>query len=510
VTREAKMEVLQRLTIGSRVAEDEVEQLSSYFVETDQWRKVVAGEVDVVFGPKGGGKSAIYSSLLARSGEMFDKGILFVSGENPRGAPAFRDLVQDPPTSEQEFIGLWKLYLLSLLAGVFDEYAIVNDNSRRVTEALREAGIPTKSGRPLGAIVKASLDYVRGLLRFESIEGGMDVDPATGMPKGFKGKISLREPADRAREHGVVSADDLMRAADSALADAGIEVWILLDRLDVAFSDSRELEANALRALFKVYLDLVPFESLRLKIFLRSDIWRAITEGGFREASHLTRTLDLEWKPASLLNLLVRRLLQNPDLVSFYGVEPDDVLQDVAKQRNFFDRVVPEKVDLGRNPRTFEWMLGRVRDGTNRVAPRELIHLATVTRDVQIAMMERGEEEPPGDTMLSRQAFRDALPDVSKVRLDQTIFAEYADLKPRLVALEGQKTSQTLESLTAIWGVDRQQAIHIADELVEIGFFERRGGRTDPDYWVPFLYRPALKMVQGAEDEAEDNLDGAA
>ena len=40
-------------------------------------------EVDIVFAPKGGGKSAIYSMLVSREGELFDRGIVLVAGENP-------------------------------------------------------------------------------------------------------------------------------------------------------------------------------------------------------------------------------------------------------------------------------------------------------------------------------------------------------------------------------------------------------------------------------------------
>jgi len=35
---------------------------------------------------------------------------------------------------------------------------------------------------------------------------------------------------------------------------------------------------------------------------------------------------------------------------------------------------------------------------------------------------------------------------------------------------------------------------------VEIGYFERRGNRQDSTYWVPFMYRPVLKMVQGSAE----------
>ena len=48
-----------------------------------------------------------------------------------------------------------------------------------------------------------------------------------------------------------------------------MKFWILLDRLDVAFADSADLEANALRALFRVYPDMAALSNFGVKIFLR-------------------------------------------------------------------------------------------------------------------------------------------------------------------------------------------------------------------------------------------------
>ena len=50
--------ILEEISFGSQVAENEAETLSSYFVETLPWKKLYRGEVDVVFGSKGAGKSA--------------------------------------------------------------------------------------------------------------------------------------------------------------------------------------------------------------------------------------------------------------------------------------------------------------------------------------------------------------------------------------------------------------------------------------------------------------------
>ena len=91
-----KHEILRSVSFGQRVAEEETDVLATYFVETDQWVRLFRGELDVIYGPKGAGKSALYSLLLAKSGELFDRNIVLVAGENQRGATAFRNLATDP------------------------------------------------------------------------------------------------------------------------------------------------------------------------------------------------------------------------------------------------------------------------------------------------------------------------------------------------------------------------------------------------------------------------------
>ncbi|MEQ1951348.1 P-loop ATPase, Sll1717 family [Mesorhizobium sp. CN2-181] len=51
---------LQRLTLGSSAAENEFRTLSSYFVETAEFVRTLRGEVSVVAGRKGSGKTAIF------------------------------------------------------------------------------------------------------------------------------------------------------------------------------------------------------------------------------------------------------------------------------------------------------------------------------------------------------------------------------------------------------------------------------------------------------------------
>jgi hypothetical protein len=287
-----KYNILQSVRFGQRVAEDETKDLASYFVETDQWIQLFNGEKDVIYGPKGSGKSALYALLSSKNDALFDRNILLVAAENPQGAPAFRNLLVDPPASEREFTGLWKLYFATLLQGVLAEYGIANSHSMQLQQSLEREGL-IRGKLSLAGILSTIVGYVRSALRPQAIEGGIEIDPISQLPKGFTGKIIFNEPSKTGIDPAFRSVDRLLELANTALAEEGVSSWILLDRLDVAFSENIELEANALRALFRVYLDLRAFPQIQLKIFLRTDIWARITSEGFREASHVTRHLTI-------------------------------------------------------------------------------------------------------------------------------------------------------------------------------------------------------------------------
>src|SRR5260370_35189616 len=132
-----------------------------------------------------------------------------------------------------------------------------------------------------------------------------------------------------------------------------------------------EHSRNALRSLFRTLLDMRALSNLQIKIFLRDDIWRKIVGSGFREASHVTRSLTISWDQQSLLNLVVRRLVHNKEICALYGVTREAVLQNAELQRQFFYRVFPTQVDIGRRqPSTLDWMLSRTADGSKQTAPR--------------------------------------------------------------------------------------------------------------------------------------------
>lgn len=493
-----RTDVLANAGFGSRIAEDEVDHLHSYFVETDQWKKLLSGDVDVIFGAKGAGKSALYSLLVSKKDELrLGRRTLFLAAENPRGTPAFRDLTTEPALSEEQFRGLWKLYFLSIAADYLRHHLATsnakNAAAAAVIHALTENGLLTP-GITLLTRLRTALSYLRQLI--PNVEGTV-TEPHTGLV--FKGKITMGEPSAEQRSAGYQSLDDLLNLLNLGFQQVNITVWLALDRLDVAFAESDELEGNALRALFRTYLDTIGFSNIRIKIFLRDDVWRRIVAGGFREASHVTRSLTLSWSQQSLLNLIVRRLLANKNICAYYGVNPLQILADAELQRSFFYRVFPLQIDAGANrPSTLDWMLSRTADGTKRTAPRELIHLLQASRDEQLKLTELGNSAPEDNLLVGKAAIRAALPAVSKARYEQTLCAEYPGLLPYLRKLEREKAQQSLATLAGLWACPEEKASEIAEKLVEAGFFERRGSKQTPAFWVPMLYRSALDLIQGA------------
>ena len=102
-------------------------------------------------------------------------------------------------------------------------------------------------------LVRRVLNYVGRYFNPSSVEGTMSVDPSTGVPI-IGGKITFEQPTESARASGFIYIDDLYDLADAALDLVDYDLWIVTDRLDVAFAESRETqEENALRALFRTY-----------------------------------------------------------------------------------------------------------------------------------------------------------------------------------------------------------------------------------------------------------------
>lgn len=497
-------EIIQKTSFGESIAEQEAEKLKNYFLQTEFWNAIRSGSNDIIYGAKGAGKSALYTSLTNDVDKLFDENVLIAIAENPTGNTAFSNLTNDPPTTETEFVRLWKLYFLVITMNVLDEYDINDIDSEKVRDILRDCNLIPAQNR-LSSFLKACFDFLKSFRNGKEISTTAEFDPTTGLYAGQKFSLSFGEPSKNDFEKGLIPIEHVYELLQKSLQKNGIKLWIIIDRLDVAFIESEELETNALRALFKAYLDLSKFTEIKIKIFLRDDIWKRIASEGFREASHITKFQSLAWSRESLLNLLIRRILDNAALIEYFKINKDEVLSEISKQENLFYRLFPEQIDVGsRKSKTLEWVLSRTKDGKGINTPRELIQLFTHARSIELKKQDNGINELINENILSRQSIKEAVEAVSKQRLEQTIYAEFPSLKSSIESLRGDKAEHNLETLSAKWNVSIEIASTVAKNLENIGFFEPRGDLKNQRFRIPFLYRPYLEIIQGSATLDDD------
>jgi hypothetical protein len=489
-----KRDVIERFYIGQGIAERETATLASYFFQTTQWNRIFSGDVDIILGSKGAGKSAIYFLIKQREQELRDRGVYLVTAENPQGEPVFRQVSKTPPTDETSFMFLWKLYFLAIIVKRLDDEPGLRSSIREIKSTLQDEGL-LPSSFSLARTLKAVLDYLKSRINFTALETGMEIDQTTGIPKKFTGKISFDTPSEKERSLGMNSVDELLKRLDDVLTSAKFRMWIVIDRLDVVFDQDREVEKRALRSLFRVYNDFFGLNNVHLKIFLRDDIWNTISEGGFREASHFVKRIDLSWTKNSLVHMVVRRLLASEVVVSCFGIDVNQMLSSFERQVVFFNSLFPDQMPIfhGVKKNAIDWIMLNTKDGNGSSTPREIIELLNFAREHEMSRIERGEPLARANILFSHESLVAGIRKVSKYKLEQTIFSEHPDLKKYINALYNRKRPRfSISDLMDMWEADRSEAQNFAGKLSEVGFFRIDSSHS---YIVPHFYGWGLGIV---------------
>lgn len=483
-------ELLAKLDLGNSVAEFDSD-LQSYFVETQTFRALVKGDVDIIAGDKGTGKTALYRVLRERYRDFPDLSqIEIIPAFNPAGNPVFQRLGQMPTLTEGQYTTIWKSYFLSLvgnwlleIVGGFD-----TDNLRKLDEILNQIGLRSADDKAQTVFSKL-LNLVNRLLHPKSAELGMSITEA-GLPI-LTPKVEFGDDVSDANENlvDVIHHEEALAVLNSCLAELGLSAWVVLDRLDEAFQGFPAVERPALRALLRTYLDMLEFDYIKLKLFVRKDLFRKVVHGGFVNLTHVNaKRLDIVWDEEDLKALLCNRVRRDEDFIKEFGQQP-------KSDDEVFSLLFPPQVDAGpRKPSTWAWMMSRIRDGNGTRPPRNLVDLAKKAQESQ----QRSEERTPrefttGTTLIDSDAIRKALQRLSEDRVNDTLLAEAAELAPLVECFRDGKAEHNAASIAAALNVPIADVRASVKPLIEMGFLEEIG----ESYKVPMLYRDGLNITQG-------------
>jgi hypothetical protein len=282
------------------------------------------------------------------------------------------------------------------------------------------------------------------------------------------------------------------------LKEIGQSLWLALDRLDEAFAGQPQAEVPALRALFRTYLDLLPFDNMKLKLFVRKDLFRRIIAGGFVNLTHVNaRRVEITWDEDSLRHLFYKRVLENESFMQ--TVFPN---REVRDPEQVFYGLFPQKVDPGnRKPRTWTWIMGRIRDGNDIKPPRNLIDLVQKAQDVQLRREEREAGEfQVGTPLITSDAIKGGLRALSKQRVEDTLLAEAGPYAELIERFRGAKAEHNLSTLGSLLKLENEELKETVQVLRDIGFLESVGN----NYKIPMLYRDGLEVTQGKAFSSEE------
>ncbi len=296
----------------------------------------------------------------------------------------------------------------------------------------------------------------------------------------------------------MIPHEKALSVLNTALEEVDLTTWIVLDRLDEAFQGFPSVEIPALRALLRTYLDLLAYPRIRLKLFVRNDVFRKVTQGGFVNLTHINaRKIEIVWEEEDLLNLFSRRVRESEAFVKDVGLAG-------RTDKGIFDQIFPKQVDQGpRKPTTWNWMMSRIRDGNGIKPPRNLIDLAMKAKEAQV----RSEDRSPWDyspelAIIEADSVRKAHRALSEQRVQDTLLAENEELAPTVERFRSGKAEHNEYSLAGLLAVPEANVRALIKPLLEMGFLEEIGGSRS--FKIPRLYREGLEVTQGKAFTAED------
>jgi len=274
------------------------------------------------------------------------------------------------------------------------------------------------------------------------------------------------------------------------LSSIGRRCWIIFDRLDEAFPYNRDFERVALRGLLRAHLDIASYGNVfRTKLFLRTDVLDRVTEeSGFVNATHM-RARRIWWDHASIANLIVKRVFENKAFRDSFPSLPNTLTAD-EDRRAVTEAALPIVVE---GQPLIHWLVQRTVDSHEEPNPRNTITLLEAARQRQLRVYERDDPDFGGTGPIIRaQAVISGFKDLSRIRLGDTLLAEFNHLRPYVERLRSRTVKYQPHLLAKALGLqrDRPKFQQVVDDLTYSGLLRASGG----NYIVAMLYRPALDL----------------
>ncbi|MDP3043466.1 MAG: hypothetical protein Q8N21_03615 [bacterium] len=495
------LKILTELDLGSGIAEED-DLLEDARIETSVFSDLLMDRVDLIPGTKGSGKSALYRIFVEFLPErlLHQKKIVIAHGVQHHGDPvfhAFKDRFEK--LSEDAFVDFWCIYFVSLIHENFLKNEIykpyIQDCDNEINlfrKACEEARIPEIIGKKsLKDILSWCLNALKEMNLALKIKHG-DLEYQATL---FSDKIVTKTPENKILKTELpIYVTNVKNALEKILTKTGLNIWLMVDRLDEIFPRRSELECKALRGLLRT-IRFFSSSQIKIKIFLRDDIFENIvkTKDGFTALTHVTsrKSDTLKWDEAQILDLILKRLLSNELLQKYLNVDMEKFNASTTYRKELFYQIFPDNVYKGeRQSSTLRWIYSHSQDGNGVVTPRDIIYLITRAKQKQYDILSAN-PEGTSESIFDPQAILYGHEELSQYKKITFLKAEFPHLWECIEKLIGGKTQYKSASIKKLFGKNWED---ITNDLISIGVLSK----TKDTYDIPFLYRKGLDTSQGS------------
>lgn len=480
-----KADVLRKLNLGNSVAEQDM-NLVNYYINTSYVDTFLEDTYDIVKGVKGAGKTAMLVALC-NNPEKYEslQDVKLIQAINIKGDPDFKrafDELGKDDMEIQSLIDSWKIYIINI---VWKNITSELSGYVELEKYLLKNKLITEKEGFLAKIIHSFKRKKFKLTNTVNTDGSM----TQGMELGTD-EVEINNEFD----NNIIDYNYIFAAIDDILIKNNKRIWVMMDRLDDAFPDSAQKDILPLKSLLYAFKDICVYDKIKVKIFIRDDIYTNVTEYGFTSLTHVaSKTMtSIEWDRDKLEDLLLERLLFNDTFkqhlqeneISFVNINQE-------AKRAIFEILFKGQVDVGsNNPDTIGWIINHIKDGLNTYTPRDFIAIIDAAKGFQLEELKRKTNSDSEYYLIGANALRKAYTHISTQKLETQLFAEYPEYREWILKFKNSKAEHNKDTLNKLLGKQWKYRIQ---KLVKIGFIEEK-----QNTWkIPFLYRAGLNITQG-------------
>jgi hypothetical protein len=297
---------LQNLDLGASSAENEYSNLMSYYLRTDEYRRVLRGEGRLVKGRKGSGKSAIFFAVRNAIRSVRNKIILDLKPEGYQ-LLEFKERVLemlDRGTLEHTVTAFWEYVLLmEVCSGILKADRKFYTYDDRLTQAYTEM----QNRYKLDSLITQG-DFAERLLKLINLINNNYKNSFTN-----KNTLTNAEITQLLYQHDL----DILKSdiANYMIHKEGL--WILIDNIDKGWPTHglKDIDVILIRCLLDACRKLEKWMEHRniechTTLFLRNDVYELLVNETADRGKDFVISVD--WQDSDLLREVIRmRLVQS-------------------------------------------------------------------------------------------------------------------------------------------------------------------------------------------------------